>query len=53
MLYRATFQTNGVQTLLLLLDANERTSVSGDTWQSDHQFPEAAFWIVRRDANHT
>ena len=26
MLYRATFQTNGVQTLLLLRDANKRTS---------------------------
>ena len=53
MLYRATFQANGVQTLLLLRDSNKRTSCPV-TLAKRHHFPETAFWIgENRDANNT
>ena len=48
-----TFCTNGARTQLWLLDANEHTPCLGGTCKAITQFPEAAFRIVRRDANHT
>jgi len=49
--YKVTFHANGVQALLLLLDANEHVVSSGTVKRPP--ISRVAFWIVGRDANHT
>jgi hypothetical protein len=52
MLYRVTFQTNGVQILLLPRDAKKRKSCPAKLAKQS-PFSEAGLWFVRRDANDT
>jgi hypothetical protein len=50
--YAVTFHTSGAQALRLLLDANEHMSGLVALMKRS-PIPRTAFWIVRRDANHT